>query len=79
MRLNTTLLYPLTWLTCVETIMILTDFWLEVAALCALGDTLLGVATLVVAVLDAIDWISFTKLDKSDILYGRYFVYALGV
>ena len=72
-----TLLYPLTWLTCVETIMILTDFWLEATA--ALGDTLLGIATLGIAVLDAIDWISFTKLDKSDILYGRYFVYALGV
>jgi hypothetical protein len=45
----------------------------------ALVDAAFGAATLVVAALVAIDWISFTKLDKSDILYGRYFVYALGV
>jgi uncharacterized membrane protein (Fun14 family) len=43
------------------------------------GVAALVVAALVVAALVTIDWISFTKLDKSDILYGRYLVYALGV
>jgi hypothetical protein len=40
---------------------------------------LVGVAVLEAEALVTIDWISFTKLDKSDILYGRYLVYALGV
>lgn len=57
-----------------------------VATLVATLDATLVVAPLVatlvatlVAPLDAAFWISFTKLDKSDILYGRYFVPALGV
>lgn len=60
--------------------MILTDFWFTaLEALAALCVVVALAALCVVPCGCAIDWISFTNLDKSDILYGRYFVYALGV